>query len=226
MKRLIAFFKTGLSFRTNKTRQSLNYNIISSNEVEVIPKKKGHYKGIINIPATVKYKGNTYSVTAIGEGAFDNCSDLTSVNIPNTVTSIGNNAFYFCNGLTSVSIPHSVTTIGNSAFYLCHGLTSVNIPNSVTTIGDNAFCFCSNLTSVIIGKSVTTIGDWAFGHCSSLTEIYVKAVNPPSLKGYILMSGYKFIMVHVPRNRTEAYRNAAYWNDFTNIVDDIPDSDE
>lgn len=56
------------------------------------------------------------SVTAIGENAFFNCKELTSVVVPNSVTAIGNNAFHDCDGLTSVTIGSGVTFIGNFAF--------------------------------------------------------------------------------------------------------------
>ncbi|MEE0804495.1 MAG: leucine-rich repeat domain-containing protein, partial [Prevotellamassilia sp.] len=72
------------------------------------------YSGAVTIPETVTdpYYVETYSVTSIGMHAFKECSDLTSVAIPNSVTSIGGSAFYGCSGLTSVAIPNSVTSIG------------------------------------------------------------------------------------------------------------------
>ena len=113
------------------------------------------------------------SVTSIELQAFMNCISLTSINIPNSVTSIGDGALYDCSGLTSVMIPNSVTSIGDRAFYGCSGLTSINIPNSVTSIGDECFRSCSGLTSVTIPDRVTSIGDRAFRNCDSLTSVMI-----------------------------------------------------
>ena len=100
-----------------------------------------YYTGTIVIPATVPYASVTYTVTSIGVGAFDYCTGLTSVTIPNSVTRIGDYAFRKCSGLTSVTIGNSVTSIGDGAFDGCTGLTSVTIGNSVTSIGSSAFAY-------------------------------------------------------------------------------------
>ena len=56
--------------------------------------------GDIVIPSNITYKGTTYSVTSIGSYAFQDCSSLTSIEIPSSVTYIGNRAFYNCSSLT------------------------------------------------------------------------------------------------------------------------------
>ena len=136
------------------------------------------YNGVeheIEIPSLI----NGISVTTVGSYAFDSCTSLTRVTIPNSVTTIGDWTFYHCTSLTRVTIPNSVTTIGDEAFYNCTSLTSVTIPNSVTTIGSYAFSNCTSLTNITIPNSVITIGTYAFGSCTSLAIIYCEAESQP-----------------------------------------------
>lgn len=111
------------------------------------------------------------SVVTIGRRAFYNCTSLTSITIPNSVTSIEDRMFYGCSGLTSLTIPSSVTSISYSAFRYCSGLTSITIPSSVTSIGNYAFESCSGLTSITIPSSVTSIGNYAFRYCTALKKV-------------------------------------------------------
>ena len=126
-------------------------------------------EGALVIPDT--YNGKP--VVEIGEHAFEYCSGLTSINIPDGVTAIRISAFSGCSGLTSITIPNEVTTIEGFAFYDCSGLTSITIPDGVTTIGTSTFCNCSGLTNVHIGDGVTTIGGFAFSGCSGLTNVHI-----------------------------------------------------
>ena len=155
------------------------------------------------------------SVTEIDDGAFEKCSALTSVTIPNSVTTIGGFAFRGCSALTSVTIPNSVTTIGEYAFSGCSSLTSVTIPNSVTIIAYKAFSGCTNLQKVHIGNSVKAIGEYAFNKCTSITQISSEAVVPPTCESGVFdginKSECKLI---VPKNSLDAYKQAPQWKDF------------
>ena len=131
------------------------------------------YSGTITIPSTVNYNGESYTVTSIGDSAFQSTYDLTSITIPDCVTSIGENALYGCKSLTSINIPEGVTSIDDWAFWGCSGLTSITIPKGVTSIGNGAFGWCSGLTSITIPKGVTSIGYSAFLGCSGLTSITI-----------------------------------------------------
>ena len=157
-----------------------NATTITPSEVSVIDCDES-LSGDIVISSILSYQGINIAVTSIGDEAFEFCSSLTSVTIPNSVTSIGGSAFDNCSSLTSITIPNSVTSIGNSVFWNCSSLTSVTIPNSVTSIGNYAFGYCSSLYSVTIPNSVTSIGDYAFNHCSSLTSVTCLKETAPSL---------------------------------------------
>ena len=110
-------------------------------------------------------------ITSIGNGAFNYCSALTEITIPNSVTSIGYQAFENCDSLASITIPEGVTEIGERAFYYCDKLASVDLGNGIIKIGDNAFEYCSSLTEITIPDSVTSIGKDVFYECTSLTSV-------------------------------------------------------
>ena len=151
-----------------------------------------------NIVIAKKY--NHLPVTSISDFAFLECSELTSVVIPNSVTSICDGAFYNCKALTSVIIPNSVTFIGNDAFFKSSSLkyneydnalylgndvnlyfalikaksTDINsctISETCKIIYSDAFNGCNKLTNVAIGNSVNSISDRAFFKCSELISV-------------------------------------------------------
>ena len=109
----------GGSFSDTFEINGIYYELFANSKTATVVPSPDHYSGDIVIPESVTYNGDTYKVTSIGDWTFYDCSDLTSVTIPNSVTTIGNNAFAFCVDLTSITIPNSVTSIGENAFEDC-----------------------------------------------------------------------------------------------------------
>ena len=142
------------------------YNITGNNTVEVTRSDENNntYSGSVSIPETVTNNGTEYSVTKIGEFAFQG-SAVTSVSMPEGITSIDYNAFKGCQNLESVTLPESLTTLGSYAFYSCKLLKTIKIPSGVTAIPGQCFDGCSSLESVTIPEGVTTIGWDAFNGC-------------------------------------------------------------
>ena len=152
------------------------------------------YSGDVVVPSKVTNNGKEYTVVAIGDTAFNKCTNLTSVVIPETVTKIGWAAFQNCSNLPSITIPESVTEIGVNAFFGCTAMpvendiryadtyvigvtdkthTSYNIKEGTRFIGSDAFRYCTNLVSIHIPNSVISIDFEAFRNCNALKSIIV-----------------------------------------------------
>lgn len=140
-------------------------------------------KGVIGDSAFSNCKNLTTvelggGVTSIGISAFLKCTKLPSVTIGNGVISIGASAFNGCTALTNANIGRGA--IGANAFQDCSGLASVTLGDGVTSIGANAFLRCTALTSMNIGSSVRTIENYAFSGCKALEEVTISAAQVKS----------------------------------------------
>ena len=173
----------------------------------------------VYIPTTSPQGDKVYY---IGDGAFQHCTDLTSIVIPDSVMSIGNSAFHNCTGLTSIVIPDSVTSIGNDAFSWCESLTSIVIPDGVTSIGEAAFALCSGLTSIVIPDSVTSIGNSAFDNCSGLVSIDIPD-SVTSIGDYTFIRCHNLISITIPNSVTSlGEMTFCYCYSLTSLI--IPDN--
>ena len=152
---------------------SLTYKVLSADTVQVGDGDTAMtgLSGSVTIPSSVKYGGTTYNVTAIGDRAFLRCSDITSLEIPDTVTTIGELALADI-GVSTITIPDSVETLGDNVLSGA-SMTSVTLSSKLTTIPDKAFNSCPNLREITIPDSVTKIETYAFNSCSSLTTITI-----------------------------------------------------
>lgn len=166
--------------------QKLYYTILSDSPpytVEVTS-QRGEYpfydtcpSGNLTIPSSVSYGGITYSVIQIGDNAFYESLELTTVSIPNTVTTIDTFAFGFCNTLTTLNLSESLVSIKFCAFSNCRQLDAIELPNSLTYIGVGAFMYCLELTNVLIPAGVKSIENSVFFKCEKLTAIQVASNN-------------------------------------------------
>ncbi len=123
------------------------YNITSETDLTVevtyeglyYYSKDNEYTGEVVIPKKVTYNKKNYSVTSIGYSAFEGCSGLTSITIPNSVTSIGSSAFIGCSSLEELYISSSVTSIGDNLLAGCRNLNTLTvgakIPPAVNDLG-------------------------------------------------------------------------------------------
>lgn len=170
---------------------TIYYNILSEEEktCEVTYQDfygTSSYKEHIIVPSQV----NGYKVTAIGMYAFNSCSELTSVELPNTITILKSFSFCACYELKSIKLPNSVTDIEWRAFLNCNGLKSVIIPKTLKSIGNEAFQRCKSLETVTSYiTEVFETGADAFDECENAT-------------------------LYVPKGLIRDYQSSADWNRF------------
>ena len=156
----------------------LLYNITDQekHEVEVTFLEDGegnvtYVSGDITIPGKIVKDGVVYTVTGIGEGAFANCKNLTSVKLTDNVKRIGAGAFMGCDGLTSFDLM-SVEYLGAGVFSWCGSLKSMTIPSTVKIInGGELFAGCESLEKVVFEEGVTWMWVNAFAWDYNLEEV-------------------------------------------------------
>ena len=109
-------------------------------------------------------------ITKIGAYAFYGCSELVSVELPDTVESIEKYAFAECRKLIDFTFSKNLKQIGSSVFYRA-ALTNVVLPSGLTKIGREAFNYCTALKTVYIPNTVTDIDVITFQFCYSLVSV-------------------------------------------------------
>ena len=158
------------------------YNLNHTAHTAAVAENSG-ITGSVSISETVKQYGISYTVTAIGKSAFENCTGLTSITIPNSVTSLGRGCFAYCARLEWIEVEsenpvydsreNCNAIIETSSNTMIAGCKNTTIPNSVTSLEWACFGGCTGLTSITIPNSVTSLGDECFRDCTGLTSIRI-----------------------------------------------------
>ena len=171
----------------NKDNQGLTYILYMDHTATVANYDNSTPDGVIDIPDTVTKDNIDYTVTAIGDSAFESFptpTNVSSVFIPATVRSIGDSAFSYCNALTTVTFAEGsqLKSIGLAAFYgteqLYPRFKEIKIPDSVDTIGSGAFFYCQDLERITLPSALQTLSSVTFYGCAALSEV----TFPASLK--------------------------------------------
>lgn len=194
-------------------------SLFSEMEVDgnVLGEVVGNYQFSSTGEHVVKY--TLVDNTSIGENAFVDCFEMSSVVVPNTVQSIGRGAFGQCTSLASVSLPNSVTLIDEYAFVSCGNLTNIIIPDSVTEIRRQALSYMG-LTSVTIPSSVTSLGAQVFAQSNALEYITFLAATPPTIDEYTFWYD-NGCPIYVPAESVSAYQSASSWSTYASRIQAI-----
>lgn len=126
------------------------------------------YAGDFTIPSSV----NGYTVTKVGAYAFQGCSGITAMILPEGIKEIGDYAFVNATAMTSVSLPESLEKIGSGTFKYS-GLTAVELPENSLNLGSAAFMGCSQLASVKLPSQITVLPNYLFENCYRLGSIVI-----------------------------------------------------
>jgi hypothetical protein len=143
----------------------IQYIVLSESEHTVETRGPSSLSGHVDIPSTVVYNGETYTVTGIGLFSFSS-SGITSMTLPPTIDHIGSTAFGNSK-LEEINLPSSLKHIYMFAFSGCKNLKSIVLPEGLLTLGDMAFMYDSSLEEINLPSTLTSLG----GECFSGTSI-------------------------------------------------------
>jgi hypothetical protein len=203
------------------------------------------FRGNTEITSFNEFEYFTGVTGTLGMYAFNDCTALTSIKLPDGITNIGGNstlakgAFYQCTSLNSIKLSASLKTIGADAFYKCPlselteipsnvetiefqafyyaQFTSIKINEGCTKIGKAAFQYCDKLIAAEMPSTTTSVLDMAFAHCSKLESVICRATTPPTL-GLYVFTNTNNCPIYVPDASLEAYKTATNWSSYASRI--------
>ena len=226
------------------TGQTLYYSV-NGNEASVVNPDWDYYtkpSGSLQIPSTIEHSGVTYQVTAIGASAFEECTGLTRVVVPEGVTAINGFAFYRCSSLDTIELPSTLTEILSQAFtYTAYASNSANrdtfgvlyigayligggnVPQIIVRdgtlgIASMAFYYNHTLEHITLPSTLRFVSGLSFADCIALDTVRCLSEVPPHAVGNPFQQAAAFTLA-VPCGTSAAYAADPVWGAY-NIVED------
>lgn len=169
-------------------------------------------------------------ITQLEGGAFAGSGYLREVRIHDNVDYVGVGIFQECSALRRATLPSNMTVLPEGSFMNCTQLRTIELPKNLVEIGPQAFYFCQALTEVTLPATLKRLGNFAFemGRYVALKNVYAESVTPPTCtyNGYDGLATFNATItgmgtLHVPQGSAQAYRDAAMWCYFKNIVEEV-----
>ena len=192
----------------------LKYKLFNYNNVASVIANGYDKPSAYTIPSSITASdGNSYTVTAIDNGAFKDCSSITGITLPNTIVRLGDQCFAGCGSITTITIPNGITTWGEYCFSGCTSLKEINFEDGLESLGDRTFYGCSSLKSVTIPDCITTIGEECFANCDNLKSMLLTSATPPTCNNSLGLA--EDATIYVESSLVETYTTADVWKDYT-----------
>lgn len=208
------FMVDGIAYNFNSDGTSVTV-VREANSWNENESSYANLSGTLQIPAKVAYNGAEYDVTKIGNSAFQNCTGITELILPNSILVISYSAFEGCTGITGeLVIPNSVQIIDSYAFGNCTGVTKLYLGENLKIIlGKRSFGNLKNLTEVHIARAIPPFKD-----DNAFSFIFYDVEIEDELRRY---SVYDNCTLYVPKGSKQFYMySSGDWCLFSTIIEE------
>lgn len=161
---------------------------------------------------------NTASLTWFSD-VFYGCTSLKSVTLPPAINGqeVPLRAFQNCTSLTEINLPDTIQVISSNAFLHCESLETLDLPTQLAQIGQGAIAHCKSLTSLDL-HDVAVIENLAFKGCTNLSSVTVNTLTPPTLGTDVFMDCSEDLKIYVPANLVDNYKTSGNWSNYADKI--------
>ncbi len=164
---------TGLTAMAADVKVGSLYYTVNTGTKTATVARNAEYKNLttVVIPGKITVDNVEYTVTAVAQQAFQECTELTSVSFEPGVKEVGKWAFWKCSGIKTLVLPSTLEKVLDSGFSKCSSVEELVLPDNLTSIGSFGFGTMSSLRKLTLPANMKEIKNNAFSYCSSLKEL-------------------------------------------------------